>query len=156
MNGNMNLGKRVTFLEKGGGADIKKEISDLQNAVSEMQASVLTAQEEISNLENKVNSGHMYSTEEKAVGTFYNGKTLYEKGYLITKGVTLTTEWVDIMQIDAPIDILSYAEIYDTSYVNNMCLIKYENGHLKGLSSISALGINSGSYITIRYTKNTE
>ena len=28
MNGNMNLGKRVTALEKDGGADIKKEISD--------------------------------------------------------------------------------------------------------------------------------
>ena len=55
MNGNMNLGKRVSALEKDGGADIKKEISDLQASVSEIQTSVSTVQEEITNLENKVN-----------------------------------------------------------------------------------------------------
>ena len=153
MNGNMNLGKRVTVLEKGAGSDIKKEISDLQASVSEMQSSVTTVQEEITNLENKVNSGHVYSTEEKVVGTWYNGKTLYEKGYVLTNVVTLTTEWIDIMQINEQIEKLAYVEISDPNYVNNMCLIKYENGHLKGLSAISALGINSGSYITIRYTK---
>ena len=79
MNGNMNLGKRVTALEKDGGADIKKEISDLQVAVTEMQTSVSTAQEEINNLENKVNSGYVYSTEEKVVGVWTDGKQLYQK-----------------------------------------------------------------------------
>ena len=65
MNGNMNLGKRVGLLEKDGGADIKKEISGLQ--------------EEISNLENKVNSGKVYSTEEKVVATWTDGRPVYEK-----------------------------------------------------------------------------
>lgn len=72
MNGNMNLGKRVTALEKDGGADIKKEISDLQVAVVEEQV-------KISNLENKVNSGKVYSTEEKVVATWTDGRPVYEK-----------------------------------------------------------------------------
>ena len=71
MNGNMNLGKRVSALEKDGGADIKKEISDLQNAVT-------TVQNDINALETKVNSGHVYSTEEKVVGTWIDGKQVYE------------------------------------------------------------------------------
>ena len=75
MNGNMNLGKRVTALEKDGGAEIKKEISDLQ-------ASVSTVQEEITNLESKVNSGHVYSTEEKVVGKWIDGKPLHEKTFI--------------------------------------------------------------------------
>lgn len=72
MNGNMNLGKRVTALEKDGGAEIKKEISDLQDAVA-------TVQNDIDALETKVNIGHVYSTEEKVVGTWINGQSLYEK-----------------------------------------------------------------------------
>ena len=87
MNGNMNLGKRVTALEKDGGADIKKEISDLQAAVTEMQSSVSTTQEEITNLETKVNSGHVYSPEEKVVGTWINGKPIYQKTYVINSPV---------------------------------------------------------------------
>ena len=83
MNGNMNLGKRVSALEKDGGADIKKEISDLQDAVTETQASVSTMQGEISNLENKVNVGHVYSTDEKIVGTWLDGRTVYEKTFQI-------------------------------------------------------------------------
>lgn len=77
MNGNMNLGKRVTALEKDGGADIKKEISDLQVAVT-------TAQSDIDALETKVNSGHVYSTEEKVVGTWIDGKPIYEISYYAT------------------------------------------------------------------------
>ena len=72
MNGNMNLGKRVSVLEKDGGADIKKEISDLQNAVT-------TTQSEIDALETKVNSGVVYSTEERVIGKWIDGKPIYQK-----------------------------------------------------------------------------
>ena len=84
MNGNMNLGKRVSVLEKDGGADIKKEISDLQVAVAETQNAITATQGEITNLENKVNRGHVYSTEEKVVGTWI-GKPLYEKTIITEK-----------------------------------------------------------------------
>ena len=83
MNGNMNLGKRVSVLEKDGGAEIKKEISDLQVSVTEIQASVSTAQEEISNLENKVNSGNVYSTDEQIIATWIDGKPIYQKTIIV-------------------------------------------------------------------------
>ena len=70
MNGNMNLGKRVSLLEKDGGADIKKEISDLKV--------------EIETLETKVNSGKVYITDEQVVGTWTDGRPVYEKTIHLT------------------------------------------------------------------------
>ena len=118
MNGNMNLGKRVTALEKDGGADIKKEISDLQNAVTETQASVLTVQGEITNLENKVNSGHLYSTEEKVVGAWIDGRVIYEKTWVI-ENTTAPNNW-DVTNADfGIIAFVTSACLYDTDSENS-------------------------------------
>ena len=117
MNGNMNLGKRVTVLEKGAGSDIKKEISDLQASVSEMQTSVTTVQEEITNLENKVNSGHVYSTEEKVVGAWIDGRVIYEKTWVI-ENTTAPNNW-DVTNTDFGfISFVTSASLYDTDSEN--------------------------------------
>ena len=117
MNGNMNLGKRVTALEKDGGADIKKEISDLQDAVTKTQASVSTVQGEITNLENKVNAGHVYSTEEKVVGSWIDGRTIYEKTWTI-ENVSATNNW-DVTNTDFEnISFVTSAYLYDTDSEN--------------------------------------
>lgn len=121
MNGNMNLGKRVTALEKDGGADIKKEISDLQNAVMEIQASVSTVQNEISNLENKVNSGHVYSTDEKVVGKWIDGRNIYEKTWQIDN-VTATNNWDVTNEYFANIAFVTSAFLYDTDSENTRCV----------------------------------
>lgn len=113
MNGNMNLGKRVTALEKDGGADIKKEISDLQVAVAEAQEAVTTAQNEIGALETKVNSGHVYSTDEKVVGKWLDGRSIYEKTWKVDN-VTVNTNW-DVTNTDFEnIDFVTSACLYDT------------------------------------------
>ena len=117
MNGNMNLGKRVTALEKDGGADIKKEISDLQASVSEMQSSVTAVQEEITNLESKVNSGHVYSTEEKVVGAWIDGRNIYEKTWAIDN-TNATNNW-DVTNTDFEIiSFVTSASLYDTDSEN--------------------------------------
>ena len=113
MNGNMNLGKRVTALEKDGGADIKKEISDLQVAVAEAQVAVTTAQNDINTLETKVNSGHVYSTDEKVVGKWIDGRNVYEKTWTIDN-VTATNNW-DVTNTDFEIiAFVTSAYLYDT------------------------------------------
>ncbi len=111
---------------------------------------------ELSGGSSSANVMHNYSTEEKVIGTWYDGKTLYEKGYLIQNAVILTTEWVNIIQISDPVDNLAGWKIYDPNYVNNMYLIRYKNGYLQGFAAIGTLGINEGSYITIQYTKTTD
>ena len=113
MNGNMNLGKRVTALEKDGGADIKKEISDLQVAVAEAQVAVTTAQNDINTLETKVNSGHVYSTDEKVVGKWIDGRNVYEKTWKVDN-VTVNNNWDVTNTYFENIAFVTSACLYDT------------------------------------------
>lgn len=117
MNGNMNLGKRVTVLEKDGGADIKKEISVLQEEVSTTKNAVKTAQNEIDALETKVNSGHVYSTEEKVVGAWIDGRTIYEKTWTV-ENTSVQTNWDVTNEYFVNIAFVTSAYLYDTDSDN--------------------------------------
>lgn len=157
MNGNMNLGKRVTVLEKGGGADIKKEISDLQVAVAETQV-------EITNLENKVNSGKVYSTEEKVVGTWINGKPIYEISYYTTgipASSSAPTTLGNIYNIDKMITItgtwkwngdIDEQSIGNRGGSNAWCDVLRQNDNIKAASNVGC------EYLIaiLQYTKITD
>ena len=164
MNGNMNLGKRVSVLEKDGGADIKKEISDLQVAVAEAQNAIKTAQGEITNLENKVNSGYVYSTEEKVVGTWIDGKPIYQKT-IDFSFVGSSTVNVDIS--DNIYDVLyAYAFAKNSKYMYNISmytqgqggqiLYDYANPNKLRIKNTNPDFDNSSGYVTVQYTKKTD
>ena len=100
-------------------------------------------------------SYHNYSTEEKVVGKWIDGKPIYEKSYLIQNTISLNDNWVPIIQISENIKYLVYSMVYDPYYNNNMYLIRYREGYLEGFCPLM-IGINSNSYITIQYTKTTD
>ena len=160
MNGNMNLGKRVTALEKDGGADIKKEISDLQASVSEMQSSVTTVQEEISNLENKVNSGHVYSTEEKVVGKWIDGKPIYEKimtGTFNGEKSTLYLGDVDVESIIGVVNLADGSAVAIGMNLNNVYYAAADYTKSTGNIEVYAKGWTLvGCVVTVQYTKTTD
>ena len=151
MNGNMSLGKRVTVLEKGGGADIKKEISDLQDAVATVQDAVTTAQNEINALENKVNSGHVYSTEERVVGTWIDGRPVYER----------TVEISDNRVVSGSFEITVLNNIDFLVSQNVMFRDVYQNGAkfilsnyaptISGWSQGSLIYVNSNNVLIFRF-----
>ena len=163
MNGNMNLGKRVTVLEKDGGADIKKEISDLQNAVSDVQTSVSTVQEEISNLENKVNRGQVYSTEETVCGTWIDGKTLYEKTFI--GNISGNRDWLVLgTTSNLNIDKICHEKAnwlstdgywYEGNKVDNSYAFLYRCGKENIQYLTTGMNITSIT-VTIQYTKTTD
>ena len=65
-------------------------------------------------------SGHTYSTTEQVVGTWTNGKTLYEKTYEITD--SFTPYRLDLSSID--IDELFIKDgYYNTTYSNSTYLL---------------------------------
>ena len=152
MNGNMNLGKRVAALEKDGGADIKKEISDLKEAVT-------TAQNEIDTLETKVNAGHAYSTEETVIGTWIDGTTAYEKTYILENPtnnmvleqnvnhlLTQTGHWVQVGKTNME---QLFPREYDST--NNSMLFVENNilkFHVSGLDILRCV-------VIVHYTKTT-
>ena len=98
---------------------------------------------------------HEYSTEEKVVGKWIDGKPIYEKSYFIQNTVVLNNNWVTIIQILENVKYLVYSKIYDPNYYNSMYLIRYREGYLEGLAPFT-IGINSNSYVTIQYTKTTD
>ena len=162
MNGNMNLGKRVTALEKDGGEDIKKEISDLQDAVT-------TAQNDIDALETKVNSGHVYSTEEKIVGTWVDGKQLFQKTFPFTLGDYSGLHTYDVFpHIQSNYDIKTVSGMIIFSSGNVGVLPYYQPANSGAGISITAfiknstnIQVDTGSInrkgiiveLTIQYTK---
>lgn len=164
MNGNMNLGRRVTALEKDGGADIKKEISDLQVAVAETQVAITTVQEEITNLETKVNSSTEYSTAEKVVATWIDGKPIYQKTIPFTF-VGSSTVNVDIS--DNINDVLyTYAFAKNSKYmytismytqgIGGQFLYDYAQPNKLRIKNTNSDFDNSSGYVTVQYTKTTD
>ena len=151
----MNLGKRVTVLEKEGGTDIKKEISDLQDAVSQAQVAITTVQEEISNLENKVNSGHVYSTEEQVVATWIDGKPIYQRIIVLDNPIEFeSNKWFTIDDSDFYDTVISLYAL-DFNLLSMYPLISNtENNNLRGMqtrnTSISIKEVN------VQYTKTTD
>ena len=164
MNGNMRLGKRVTALEKDGGADIKKEISDLQASVSEIQTSVSTVQEEITNLENKVNSSKEYSTAEKVVGTWIDGKPIYQKTIAFSF-VGSSTVNVDISD-NIDVVLYTYAFAKNSKYmytismytqgIGGQFLYDYAHPNQLRIRNTNSDFDNSSGYVTVQYTKTTD
>ena len=154
MNGNMNLGKRVTVLEKDGGADIKKEISDLQ-------ASVSTVQEEITNLENKVNSGYVYSTEEKVVATWIDGRPVY--GRTVYGTATSNNTWLDTGIIIQNVDVfmiceksIRYPVDLDVCEDRFNVMIIPSTGVVKVRQDVSSSSVEYTFYVVLHYTKTTD
>lgn len=162
MNGNMNLGKRVTLLEKDGGAEIKKEISDLQAVVAEAQEAITTAQGEITNLENKVNSGNVYSTEEKVVATWIDGRHVYERVVYGTDSSNDRT-WVDTGIIIPNVDIFMTCEKgiknpieWDMFDDRVNALVTPSTGAVKVKQNISSSTVEFTFYVVLHYTKTTD
>ena len=154
MNGNMNLGKRVTLLEKGSGTDIKKEISELKNAVE-------VAQEEITNLENKVNSVHAYSTEEKVVATWIDGRPVY--GRTIYGTATSNNTWLDSGIIIQNVDVfmtreksIRYPVDLDVYEDRLNVMIVPSTGVFKVRQNVSSSSVEYTFYVVLHYTKTTD
>ena len=100
-----------------------------------------------------------YSTGEHIVGTWINGKTIYERTILLSQfAITLNdSQWQNLMAIDA--DYLVSAEISAQS-PNTTHIVRFwiDSGYLKGASSSQIYLPNFASsqvYATIRYTKSS-
>lgn len=115
---------------------------------------------------NKFNEISAYSTEEKVIGTWINGKKLYEKTIYINTGSTADT---DVVIANLNIDNIEYLKITDGSIFSNnnwwdvnfyysntiyaATYIRPEENAIKGKYGSYILGTG---YITINYTRTTD
>lgn len=157
MNGNMNLGKRVTALEQGNGSDIEARLETLEGVVEQLE-------DDVEQLENSIDQSLSYSTQEHIVGKWIDGRPYYEK--TIVKDGGFVSGDNNIPHNIDNIDLLSCEMngcVRDSENVG--LIVKYYNAqntrsaHLTdSYLSIYGAGQFIPNYIriTIRYAKTTD
>lgn len=105
-------------------------------------------------LANKFNRSDLYSTSEKIIGQWIDGKPLYQKTELFdTQIVTATNDWTNITTLTTSIERVVSMVAYDgSSTFFGLIGGRISNGALQ-IYTHSPLGING---ITIKYTKTTD
>ena len=107
---------------------------------------------------------HEYSTDEKVVGTWIDGKPLYEKVFELNSEVTITISGVSISQIDTSnmkhlISVIALRQQVSSSHgygtVSCFPLGGFENGSLT-LYSYGATTISDIKTVILQYTKTTD
>lgn len=120
------------------------------------------------------NSGHNYSTDEQVVGTWIDGKPVYEKtvqyiGNISPNGTSFPH---NILNVDKfiSLDSLLYSEDYSRTYMGNSYIyhdvnsvnidikvtVEAENIKINRSSVPEASDVPYFSYITLQYTKTTD
>lgn len=137
-------------------AEILNEMQDnIENAINTVQSNLNTTDQNIENLTT-------YSTEEKVVGTWIDGKPIYQKtfvgNWVNNESITLNDE-----SIDNFIDIVGWANsltywIKTNFYDGNtqVTLIPEDKNRLKFMGNQGGSAIWNLKYFTIRYTKTTD
>ena len=134
--------------------------------VNSLDGNETTKAPSVQAVNNKFNEISTYSTEEKVIGTWINGKKLYEKTIYINTGSTADT---DVVIANLNIDNIEYLKIKDGSIFSNnnwwdvnfyysntiyaATYIRPEENAIKGKYGSYILGTG---YITINYTKTTD
>ena len=97
--------------------------------------------------------GHNYSTTEQVIGTWIDGKTLYEKTWDLGSDIAVTS-WTTIMTLSG-IDTLVDAESVQSD--KSVSYIEYwiDGGTLKGNSLRQNQATDYVKYLTLRYTKSS-
>lgn len=119
-----------------------------------------------------INAGHNYSTEEKIVGTWIDGKTVYEKTYLIEQSFSnginqfLTIDSINIISIhnialyDGKYNHHWYSQMASDVYLNILYGADANGGNGTGIYTEIASAYQNGRItkvrFTIQYTKTTD
>ena len=102
----------------------------------------------------------IYSEEEQVVGSWTDGKPLYQKSFVLENPITIVAAntWTDTgIQKPSNIDLIVDAEVYRQNHLGSI----FVSANAKDIEHITlqcsiAYTLNAGSIITIRYTKTTD
>lgn len=160
-------GKYRTSEGGGGGSSTFADLddvsfSDLQNGQIPKYNSTTQKWE---NANESGSEWHEYSTDEKVVGKWIDGKPLYERTAIFTNSSGISGE-VNLMAIDSTWRLIdAKVHVYNSSNQRTYFFpymtsaydsIMVSNGYLKLVSNDSWGSAYSPFYITIQYTKTTD
>lgn len=103
-------------------------------------------------------ANNIYSTEETVIGTWIDGKPIYQKTFVVDQA----TNGYNNLTSDIPIEQLIYSEIQFTNpsgrqYIPyNACSTEFIDGLLRVWFGSSSELISGIAYVTVKYTKITD
>lgn len=103
-------------------------------------------------------SSLVYSTDEKAVGTWVDGSTIYQKTYVTTANITIGTSWSSaIFDITDADRVIKGELIRNTGSSFNAYPIgvQHNTNGFSFVTIINNVNCQAGSFITVWYTKST-
>jgi hypothetical protein len=100
--------------------------------------------------------GHTYSTTEHVVGTWIDGKPIYEKSYPITN-TNISTGWNILINNVSDIDTFVSGEcaLSDSSYGYSWEASYHNNGDIAIYNFLGGDISSANGYVTIQYTKSS-
>ena len=110
---------------------------------------------------------NVYSTEEKRIGTWIDGKPLYRRTYTVISPSAINTSQ-DIITLNNIIDLKTISGLMDTSSGTKLAINHYVSGTdfvscwRTSVTGNLRMSVGSSSYtsqtcyITIKYTKTTD
>lgn len=102
------------------------------------------------------NGGHDYSTTEQVVGTWIDGKPIYEKSYPITNA-NISTGWNILINNVSDIDTFVSGEcaLSGSSYGYSWEASYHHNGDIAIYNFLGGDIPSANGYVTIQYTKSS-
>lgn len=111
--------------------DIAKATNEIDSHVDGNRDTVTISKEEYTRLLNASNSMN-FSTEEKVVGTWIDGKPLYQKTYQksISKITSSNRQWIEVFKVGDDTESIDHIHIdYGASYIFNGANYIYPTAH---------------------------
>ena len=99
-----------------------------------------------------------YSTDEHVIGTWVNGSTIYEKTFVLTSSLTITTEWINTGFYISDAEKIVSCEVIRIDSRGSWCLhsgISPTQQIQLSSYGMTTISLSEGSTITLRYTKST-
>ena len=114
---------------------------------------------------NKFSKGDMYSTDEKMIGQWIDGKPLYQRSVSVPSNVTLSSSstFVDVVAFDTTGCVPKNIVLLRNDGSENLYCgdISYfvgadTNGNIKARTAFGQTTIFAGTVLTVQYTKTTD
>ena len=107
-----------------------------------------------------IGMGDIYSTEERQIGVWKDGRPLYQKSFVLTTSLTVSHETFTNTGFSIPnVDAIRYGEAYRVGNLGLIaCDFNVTSSNTIGIRNSTLYDISFGvdSVITIQYTKSTD
>lgn len=151
--------------EGGGGSSTFADLEDvdLSNLQDGQVPKYNSSTQKWENANESGGSGHNYSTTEKAVGTWIDGKTIYEKTWDVGSVTLNGSSFTDVTDISASnmetiVNVVGACDTNSGGTISwsGMCAYIPTNAQYVKMLSYRNSGTSTVRYITLQYTKITE